>query len=82
MDKLNIVGNGPLQGEISISGAKNAALPILAATLLCPEPFTVRNVPHLRDITTTLELLGRFGTRIELDESMTLVADNSVLTNL
>ncbi len=82
MDKLNIVGNGPLRGEISISGAKNAALPILAATLLCPEPFTVSNVPHLRDITTTLELLGRFGTRIELDENMTLVADSASLTTL
>ncbi len=82
MDKLNIVGNGPLRGEISISGAKNAALPVLAATLLCPEPFTVRNVPHLRDITTTLELMGRFGTGFELAENMTLVADNSRITEL
>jgi len=82
MDKLNIVGNGPLRGEISISGAKNAALPVLAATLLCPEPFTVRNVPHLRDITTTLELMGRFGTAFELVENMTLVADNARITEL
>ncbi|MGD8617287.1 MAG: UDP-N-acetylglucosamine 1-carboxyvinyltransferase, partial [Gammaproteobacteria bacterium] len=82
MDKLRIVGNGPLQGEIGVSGAKNAALPVLAATLLCPEPFTVRNVPHLRDITTTLELMGRFGTRIELAENMSLVADNSAVTEL
>jgi UDP-N-acetylglucosamine 1-carboxyvinyltransferase len=82
MDKLNIVGNGPLRGEISISGAKNAALPVLAATLLCPEPFTVRNVPHLRDITTTLELMGRFGTGFELAENMTLVADNSRISEL
>jgi len=82
MDKLNIVGNGPLRGEISISGAKNAALPVLAATLLCPEPFTVRNVPHLRDITTTLELMGRFGTAFELAENMTLVADNARITEL
>ncbi|MEA3243733.1 MAG: UDP-N-acetylglucosamine 1-carboxyvinyltransferase [Pseudomonadota bacterium] len=82
MDKLNIIGNGPLHGEISISGAKNAALPVLASTLLSPEPVTVRNVPHLRDITTTLELMGRFGTRIELSESMDLVADNSSITEL
>ncbi len=82
MDKLNIIGNGPLHGEISISGAKNAALPALAATLLNPEPFTVQNVPHLRDITTTLELMGRFGTRIELSDNMDLVADNSTITEL
>jgi len=82
MDKLNIVGNGPLHGEITISGAKNAALPVLASTLLCPEPFTVHNVPHLRDITTTLELMGRFGTGIELADQMTLVADNSSITQL
>ncbi|VAW73127.1 UDP-N-acetylglucosamine 1-carboxyvinyltransferase [hydrothermal vent metagenome] len=82
MDKLNIIGNGPLHGEVSISGAKNAALPILASTLLCPEPFVLKNVPHLRDITTTLELMGRFGTRIELADDMSLVADSSVITSL
>jgi UDP-N-acetylglucosamine 1-carboxyvinyltransferase len=82
MDKLKVAGNGPLHGEVSISGAKNAALPVLAATLLCPEPFTVRNVPHLRDITTTLELLGRFGTRIELSDNMSLVADNGHISQL
>ena len=82
MDKLNIIGNGPLSGEISISGAKNAALPVLASTLLSPQPVTVQNVPHLRDITTTLELMGRFGTRIELSENMDLVADNSSITEL
>ena len=82
MDKLRIIGNGPLHGEISISGAKNAALPVLASTLLSPQPVTVQNVPHLRDITTTLELMGRFGTRIELSENMDLVADNSGITEL
>ncbi|TCK19088.1 UDP-N-acetylglucosamine 1-carboxyvinyltransferase [Thiogranum longum] len=82
MDKLNIIGNGPLQGEVTISGAKNAALPILASTLLCPEPFTLRNVPHLRDITTTLELMGRFGTEIELVDDLSLVADSSRITSL
>ena len=59
MDKLIITGGATLNGEIRISGAKNAALPILAATLLADEPVTVRNVPHLHDITTTLGLLGR-----------------------
>jgi UDP-N-acetylglucosamine 1-carboxyvinyltransferase len=82
MDKLNIIGNGPLRGETTVSGAKNAALPVLASTLLSPEPVTIRNVPHLRDITTTLELLGRFGTRIELSEHMDLVADNSSISEL
>ena len=82
MDKLTIIGNGPLQGEVTISGAKNAALPILAATLLSAEPVTLRNVPHLRDITTTLELMGRFGSRFELSDSMSLVADNSHITEL
>jgi UDP-N-acetylglucosamine 1-carboxyvinyltransferase len=82
VDKLKIIGNGPLRGEISISGAKNAALPVLASTLLSAEPITVQNVPHLRDITTTLELMGRFGTRIELSENMDLVADNSAISEL
>lgn len=82
MDKLNITGNGPLHGEVTISGAKNAALPILAATLLSPEPVTLLNVPHLRDITTTLELMGRFGSNFELNDNMSLVADNSHITEL
>ena len=82
MDKLNIIGNGPLRGEVTISGAKNAALPILAATLLSPEPVTLRNVPHLRDITTTLDLMGRFGSRFELCDNMSLIVDNSEITDL
>jgi UDP-N-acetylglucosamine 1-carboxyvinyltransferase len=82
MDKLNIIGNGPLQGDVTISGAKNAALPILAATLLSAEPVTLRNVPHLRDITTTLELMGRFGARFELCDNMSLVVDSSEITDL
>ena len=82
MDKLKIIGNGPLHGEIAISGAKNAALPVLASTLLSPEPVTIQNVPHLRDITTMLELMGRFGTSIELSDNMDLVADNSSISEL
>ncbi len=70
MDKLIISGGVPLNGEIRISGAKNAALPILAATLLCEDTVTVGNIPHLQDITTTMELLGRMGVELMVDESM------------
>ena len=58
MDKLIITGGAPLDGEIRISGAKNAALPILMGALLSDSPVRVGNMPHLHDITTTLELLG------------------------
>jgi UDP-N-acetylglucosamine 1-carboxyvinyltransferase len=61
MDKLLITGGTPLRGEVRASGAKNAALPILAATLLAEGPVTLTNVPRLRDISTTLTLLGRLG---------------------
>ena len=75
MDKLIISGGGPLRGEIRISGAKNAVLPILASTLLADDPVTVRNVPHLHDVTTTMELLGRMGVELVVDERMSIVAD-------
>ena len=58
----------PLDGEVRISGAKNAALPILAATLLAEEPVTIGNVPHLQDVTTMIELLGRMGVSVTVDE--------------
>ena len=61
MDKLSITGGKVLDGEIRIAGAKNAALPILAATLLAQEPVTIRNLPHLHDVTTMIDLLGRMG---------------------
>ncbi|HFD86301.1 MAG TPA: UDP-N-acetylglucosamine 1-carboxyvinyltransferase [Gammaproteobacteria bacterium] len=70
MDKLIITGGGPLDGEVRISGAKNAALPILAATLLASESVMVRNVPHLHDVTTTLALLGRLGVELVVDEKL------------
>ncbi len=70
MDKLIITGGGLLDGEVRISGAKNAALPILAATLLASGPVMVRNVPHLHDITTTMELLGRLGVELIVDEKL------------
>jgi UDP-N-acetylglucosamine 1-carboxyvinyltransferase len=79
MDKLIITGGIPLNGEIRISGAKNAALPILAATLLADEPVVVRNIPHLHDITTTMELLGRMGVRLMLDEKMGIEADATTI---
>ena len=79
MDKLIITGGATLNGEIRISGAKNAALPILAATLLADEPVTVRNVPHLHDITTTLGLLGRMGVTLTVDERLTIEADSRTI---
>ncbi len=72
MDKLIITGNGPINGEVWASGAKNAALPILCATLLADEPVTIGNLPHLQDITTTLELLGRMGVETVMGEKMTI----------
>jgi len=77
MDKLIIKGGLPLKGEINISGAKNAALPILAATLLADGPVNVGNVPHLHDITTTMELLGRMGSELTVDERMNIEVDSS-----
>jgi UDP-N-acetylglucosamine 1-carboxyvinyltransferase len=70
MDKLMITGGVPLAGEVRIAGAKNAALPILAATLLADGTMTLGNVPHLRDITTTMGLLGCMGADITVDEKM------------
>jgi UDP-N-acetylglucosamine 1-carboxyvinyltransferase len=70
MDKLLIRGGRRLSGELRISGAKNAALPILAATLLSAEPVTLTNVPHLHDVTTMIELLGCLGVEVRIDDSM------------
>ncbi|HVC38167.1 MAG TPA: UDP-N-acetylglucosamine 1-carboxyvinyltransferase [Gammaproteobacteria bacterium] len=75
MDKLLINGGHPLEGEIRISGAKNATLPILAATLLADGPVTIGNVPHLHDVTTTIELLGRMGVGVTIDERMRIEVD-------
>ncbi|MCC7410214.1 MAG: UDP-N-acetylglucosamine 1-carboxyvinyltransferase [Gammaproteobacteria bacterium] len=81
MDKLIITGQVPLHGEIRISGAKNAALPILAATLLAETPVTIGNVPHLHDVTTTMELLGRMGVQLMVDERMQIEVDSSEIQN-
>lgn len=80
MSKLLIAGGSPLKGEIRISGAKNAALPILAATLLASEPVQLSNVPHLQDITTTLELLGRMGMQFTFDEQLNIEIDARHIT--
>jgi UDP-N-acetylglucosamine 1-carboxyvinyltransferase len=81
MDKLIITGGVSLDGEIRISGAKNAALPILMGALLSDSAVRVGNVPHLHDITTTLELLGRMGVTITVDERSGVVIDPSTLTD-
>jgi UDP-N-acetylglucosamine 1-carboxyvinyltransferase len=81
MDKLRIEGGHQLDGEIKISGAKNAVLPILAATLLTDEPVTISNVPHLRDVTTMMELLGCMGVDLIVDDSMAIQACAKGLKN-
>ena len=82
MDRLIVSGGTPLQGEIRISGAKNAALPVLVASLLTAEPLRIGNVPHLQDITTTMELLGRIGVNLVVDEKMAIEADARELNSL
>jgi UDP-N-acetylglucosamine 1-carboxyvinyltransferase len=75
MDKLLIHGGVPLKGEVRISGAKNAALPIMCAALLSRSPLRLTNVPHLRDVTTLLNLLGGMGVAVSLDEKLGLELD-------
>ena len=75
MEKLIIQGGTPLDGEIRISGAKNSALPILAATLLCDEPVKITNLPHLHDITTMIELLGSMGVDVVVDAKLGIEAN-------
>lgn len=81
MDKLLIHGGIPLQGSIRISGAKNAALPILAATLLADQPVTICNVPHLRDVTTMIELLGGMGAELTLSDKLSIEVDTRKVNN-
>jgi UDP-N-acetylglucosamine 1-carboxyvinyltransferase len=75
VDKLAITGGRRLEGEVRISGSKNATLPILAATVLTPERVIIGNVPHLRDVTTTIELLGRMGVQTTVHEDMRVEVD-------
>lgn len=81
MDKLVITGGAPLDGEVRISGAKNAALPILASALLSNGIVRLSNVPHLQDVTTTIGLLGRMGVGITVDERMTIEIDPSTINS-
>ena len=82
MDKLIVTGGVPLRGEIWVSGAKNAALPVLVASILADSPMTIGNVPHLQDITTTMELLGRMGVNLVVGDKMTIEADTSTISDL
>ena len=75
MAKIIINGGEVLNGEVQISGAKNAVLPILCATILADEPVTLSNVPHLHDVTTTISLLGALGAKITVDDHQTLHID-------
>ena len=81
MEKLIIKGHIPLNGEIKISGAKNAALPILAATLLTNDSVRISNIPHLQDVTTIVSLLGQLGVKITLDEKSNIEANASKLSS-
>ncbi|WP_207061305.1 UDP-N-acetylglucosamine 1-carboxyvinyltransferase [Motiliproteus sp. SC1-56] len=82
MDKLIIEGGVRLDGEVRISGAKNSALPILAATLLAEEPVTVCNLPHLHDITTMIELIGRMGVDVVIDEKLNVEVNATTIKSL
>ena len=81
MDKLAITGGRRLEGEVRISGAKNAALPILAGALLTREPVIISNVPHLRDVTTMIELLGRLGAEATVHDGMRLEVNAARVDN-
>ena len=79
MEKLLIKGGNSLSGTISCSGAKNAALPMIASTILCDEKVTLNNLPYLQDITTMFELLGSMGADILLDENMNFTISSFAL---
>lgn len=81
MNKLIINGGVPISGAVRASGSKNAVLPILAGTLLADGPVCIRNVPHLHDVTTTMELLGRMGVQLTIGEKMSIEVDSSQLEN-
>ena len=81
LNKLIIQGGTRLDGEIRISGAKNAVLPILAGTLLADGPAIIENVPHLHDVTTTVELLGCMGVQVVIDEKLSIEVDCSTIEN-
>jgi len=80
VDRLQIEGGVPLAGEVRISGAKNAALPIIAGALLADGPVTLSNVPHLHDVTTMIALLGNMGVQITVDERLQVEVDARPVT--
>ena len=82
MQKLIIDGEQTLKGEVKISGSKNAALPIMAATLLTDEPCVIRNVPNLRDTRTMVELLKSLGKKIEVEGSKVTIWTNGKLNHI
>src|SRR5689334_7118796 len=75
MDEIWIQGGRRLQGRIACGGSKNATLPVLAAAMLAPGSYRFTNVPHLKDVSTMVEMLGRFGITAERPETNTLVID-------
>jgi UDP-N-acetylglucosamine 1-carboxyvinyltransferase len=81
MEKLIIKGGYTLHGEIRVSGAKNAALPIIAAAILVDEPVKLTNIPHLHDVTTMIELIGRMGAEITIDERMGVEINAATITD-
>lgn len=81
MDKLIIEGGQPLYGEVRVAGAKNSVLPVLAASILADEPLLVQNVPHLKDVTTMVELLGRLGAKVSLEESNNIRIDPTAINS-
>ena len=82
MEKLLIKGGNKLSGKINCSGAKNAALPMIASTILCDDQVTLKNLPYLQDITTMFELLGSMGADILLDESMNFTIKSNDLKDI
>ena len=81
MDKLVIQGGAPLQGKVEISGAKNAALPILMGCIMAQTPVTLSNIPHLKDVTTTLQLLASMGVELLFDEHLNIDIDPTHVTS-
>jgi UDP-N-acetylglucosamine 1-carboxyvinyltransferase len=75
MARIQVHGGAPLQGEVWISGAKNAVLPIMVASLLGDSPSLISNVPHLQDVTTTMELMGRMGAELSINDRMRIEID-------
>ena len=82
MDKLIATGGTPLRGEVRISGAKNAALPVMISALLTEHTLTIGNIPHLHDITTTMELLAQLGVKLQVDEKLSIEANASEVDNV